>query len=150
MNLWSFSCYKRFFLLYFRFLMLPVLTTSLLISLRMDLYCLTFSCLFGFLLSFFPSQLFELWFNLLLEFQVSLLTENGNTKDDLRLPTDENLLGQVSWQFFSPMWWKPLRCAIFQALKQACKIEYLCFYFVLSLRVSTLWLLFCNPNVLWF
>ncbi|KAK6942295.1 Translation elongation factor, IF5A C-terminal [Dillenia turbinata] len=26
---------------------------------------------------------------------VSLLTENGNTKDDLRLPTDENLLSQV-------------------------------------------------------
>ncbi|GKU87200.1 hypothetical protein SLEP1_g1643 [Rubroshorea leprosula] len=26
---------------------------------------------------------------------VSLLTENGNTKDDLRLPTDENLLGQI-------------------------------------------------------
>lgn len=28
--------------------------------------------------------------------QVSLLTENGNTKDDLRLPTDESLLAQVS------------------------------------------------------
>ena len=27
--------------------------------------------------------------------QVSLLTENGNTKDDLRLPTDDNLLTQV-------------------------------------------------------
>lgn len=27
--------------------------------------------------------------------QVSLLTENGGTKDDLRLPTDENLLTQV-------------------------------------------------------
>lgn len=27
--------------------------------------------------------------------QVSLLTENGNTKDDLRLPTDESLLNQV-------------------------------------------------------
>ncbi|GFS42571.1 eukaryotic elongation factor 5A-3 [Actinidia rufa] len=26
---------------------------------------------------------------------VSLLTENGNTKDDLRLPTDENLLSQI-------------------------------------------------------
>lgn len=26
---------------------------------------------------------------------VSLLTENGNTKDDLRLPTDENLLAQI-------------------------------------------------------
>ncbi|KAK6136426.1 hypothetical protein DH2020_029847 [Rehmannia glutinosa] len=26
---------------------------------------------------------------------VSLLTENGNTKDDLRLPTDESLLSQV-------------------------------------------------------
>ncbi|KAF3615425.1 Eukaryotic translation initiation factor 5A-4 [Capsicum annuum] len=26
---------------------------------------------------------------------VSLLTENGNTKDDLRLPTDENLLKQI-------------------------------------------------------
>lgn len=28
-------------------------------------------------------------------FQVSLLTENGNTKDDLRLPTDDTLLTQV-------------------------------------------------------
>ncbi len=28
--------------------------------------------------------------------QVSLLTENGNTKDDLKLPTDESLLSQVS------------------------------------------------------
>ena len=27
--------------------------------------------------------------------QVSLLTDNGNTKDDLRLPTDESLLSQV-------------------------------------------------------
>ncbi|XP_042382315.1 eukaryotic translation initiation factor 5A-2-like isoform X1 [Zingiber officinale] len=27
--------------------------------------------------------------------QLSLLTENGNTKDDLRLPTDENLLSQI-------------------------------------------------------
>jgi len=27
--------------------------------------------------------------------QVSLLTENGGTKDDLRLPTDETLLSQV-------------------------------------------------------
>ncbi|XP_020106150.1 eukaryotic translation initiation factor 5A-2-like [Ananas comosus] len=27
--------------------------------------------------------------------QVSLLTENGNTKDDLRLPTDESLLMQI-------------------------------------------------------
>ncbi|KAI4377281.1 hypothetical protein MLD38_014939 [Melastoma candidum] len=26
---------------------------------------------------------------------VSLLTESGGTKDDLRLPTDENLLGQI-------------------------------------------------------
>ncbi|XP_022889818.1 eukaryotic translation initiation factor 5A-2 isoform X2 [Olea europaea var. sylvestris] len=26
---------------------------------------------------------------------VSLLTENGNTKDDLRLPTDDNLLTQI-------------------------------------------------------
>lgn len=29
-------------------------------------------------------------------FQVSLLTENGNTKDDLRLPTDDSLLSLVS------------------------------------------------------
>lgn len=29
-------------------------------------------------------------------YQVSLLTESGGTKDDLRLPTDENLLTQVS------------------------------------------------------
>lgn len=27
--------------------------------------------------------------------QVSLLTDSGGTKDDLRLPTDENLLTQV-------------------------------------------------------
>ena len=33
--------------------------------------------------------------------QVSLLTENGNTKDDLRLPTDDNLLTQVSDLVFS-------------------------------------------------
>jgi len=26
---------------------------------------------------------------------VSLLTENGNTKDDLRLPTDDSLLTQI-------------------------------------------------------
>lgn len=31
--------------------------------------------------------------------QVSLLTENGGTKDDLRLPTDENLLTQVPSYF---------------------------------------------------
>ncbi|KAF0907150.1 hypothetical protein E2562_015673 [Oryza meyeriana var. granulata] len=30
---------------------------------------------------------------------VSLLTENGNTKDDLRLPTDDNLLGQIKAGF---------------------------------------------------
>ncbi|GER39531.1 eukaryotic translation initiation factor 5A [Striga asiatica] len=30
---------------------------------------------------------------------VSLLTENGNTKDDLRLPTDENLLSQIKSGF---------------------------------------------------
>jgi hypothetical protein len=30
-------------------------------------------------------------------FQVSLLTSDGNTKDDLRLPTDETLLAQVFW-----------------------------------------------------
>lgn len=29
--------------------------------------------------------------------QVSLLTENGNTKDDLRLPTDDALLTQVGF-----------------------------------------------------
>ena len=29
-------------------------------------------------------------------FQVSLLMENGGTKDDLRLPNDEQLLSQVS------------------------------------------------------
>jgi hypothetical protein len=28
---------------------------------------------------------------------VSLLTENGNTKDDLRLPTDDSLLTQVGF-----------------------------------------------------
>lgn len=32
--------------------------------------------------------------------QVSLLTDNGNTKDDLKLPTDENLLTQV-YTYFS-------------------------------------------------
>ncbi|KAK6156610.1 hypothetical protein DH2020_010858 [Rehmannia glutinosa] len=30
---------------------------------------------------------------------VSLLTENGNTKDDLRLPTDESLLSQIKGGF---------------------------------------------------
>ncbi|XP_075514517.1 eukaryotic translation initiation factor 5A-2-like [Primulina tabacum] len=30
---------------------------------------------------------------------VSLLTENGNTKDDLKLPTDENLLVQIKGGF---------------------------------------------------
>ncbi|CAA2975240.1 eukaryotic translation initiation factor 5A [Olea europaea subsp. europaea] len=30
---------------------------------------------------------------------VSLLTETGNTKDDLKLPTDENLLGQIKSGF---------------------------------------------------
>lgn len=34
--------------------------------------------------------------SLVILFQVSLLTENGNTKDDLRLPTDDTLLAQVS------------------------------------------------------
>jgi Eukaryotic elongation factor 5A hypusine, DNA-binding OB fold len=34
------------------------------------------------------------WLNTL---QVSLLTDNGNTKDDLKLPTDENLLAQVCY-----------------------------------------------------
>ena len=33
--------------------------------------------------------------------QVSLLTENGNTKDDLRLPTDDSLLTQASDLVFS-------------------------------------------------
>ncbi|OAY75151.1 Eukaryotic translation initiation factor 5A-1 [Ananas comosus] len=32
---------------------------------------------------------------ILLCVKVSLLTENGNTKDDLRLPTDESLLMQI-------------------------------------------------------
>jgi translation initiation factor 5A len=31
--------------------------------------------------------------------QVSLLTENGGTKDDLRLPTDETLLSQIKAGF---------------------------------------------------
>lgn len=31
---------------------------------------------------------------------MSLLTDNGGTKDDLRLPTDENLLTQVRYQCF--------------------------------------------------
>lgn len=41
--------------------------------------------------------------------QVSLLTENGGTKDDLRLPTDEALLTQVAqsqfvvWQSFKQL-----------------------------------------------
>lgn len=30
---------------------------------------------------------------------VSLLTESGNTKDDLRLPTDDSLLGQIKTGF---------------------------------------------------
>jgi hypothetical protein len=46
--------------------------------------------------------LVELGSNLHLKFKVSLLTENGNTKDDLRLPTDESLLSQVSGHFVFP------------------------------------------------
>ncbi|PHU30568.1 Eukaryotic translation initiation factor 5A-4 [Capsicum chinense] len=33
------------------------------------------------------------------EVSMSLLTENGNTKDDLRLPTDDTLLSQVKGGF---------------------------------------------------
>lgn len=33
--------------------------------------------------------------------QVSLLTESGDTKDDLRLPTDDQLLTQVSASLLS-------------------------------------------------
>lgn len=32
---------------------------------------------------------------------MSLLTENGSTKDDLRLPTDEAMLAQVSARYMS-------------------------------------------------
>ncbi|CAI0427499.1 unnamed protein product, partial [Linum tenue] len=40
---------------------------------------------------------FLCWFPIRLLYMcvVSLLTENGNTKDDLRLPTDEALLAQI-------------------------------------------------------
>lgn len=34
---------------------------------------------------------------LLFTLQVSLLTDNGSTKDDLKLPTDETLLTQVTF-----------------------------------------------------
>ena len=34
-------------------------------------------------------------------FQVSLLTSDGNTKDDLRLPTDETLVAQVCMEMLS-------------------------------------------------
>jgi len=51
----------------------------------------------------FFRRLVELGSNLHLKFQVSLLTENGNTKDDLRLPTDESLLSQVSGHFVFPL-----------------------------------------------
>jgi hypothetical protein len=51
--------------------------------------CLTFPCCFLY-------EPCEVQSNILKTFQVSLLTDNGETKDDLRLPTDENLLKQVS------------------------------------------------------
>ncbi|PHU17998.1 Eukaryotic translation initiation factor 5A-2, partial [Capsicum chinense] len=44
-------------------------------------------------LLFFDQSIGSMIINIIL--YVSLLTENGNTKDDLRLPTDENLLTQV-------------------------------------------------------
>lgn len=42
--------------------------------------------------------------------QVSLLTENGNTKDDLKLPTDDSLLSQVTTQLFLNLDWMTSRC----------------------------------------
>ncbi|CAN1313883.1 Eukaryotic translation initiation factor 5A-4 [Linum perenne] len=41
-----------------------------------------------FVVSFFSGLILQM-------FQVSLLTDNGNTKDDLKLPTDEALLTQI-------------------------------------------------------
>jgi len=91
----AFSWFKCLFPLHCRFPTSPVLTTSWLISLRMDLFV---PCSF----TFFKTRLIGLLSNLFLKFQVSLLTENGNTKDDLKLPTDDSLLTQVSWHFFLP------------------------------------------------
>jgi hypothetical protein len=91
----AFSWFKCLFPLHCRFPTSPVLTTSWLISLRMDLFV---PCSF----TFFKTRLIGLLSNLFLKFQVSLLTENGNTKDDLKLPTDDSLLTQVSWHFVLP------------------------------------------------
>lgn len=72
--------------------MLIVQITSLLTSLRMDLYISILQS--DYFLLFFDQSIGSMIINIIL--YVSLLTENGNTKDDLRLPTDENLLTQVS------------------------------------------------------
>jgi hypothetical protein len=52
---------------------------------------------------------------------VSLLTENGDTKDDLRLPTDEQLLTQVelllTQNFCAPMYvLQPMACCIVETI----------------------------------
>ena len=84
-----------FLLASYRFHMFPALSISWLIFLKTDTYVcfqhlafLPFNCLFGNAYLFITSGEVTL--------QVSLLTESGNTKDDLKLPTDENLQAQVS------------------------------------------------------
>lgn len=76
--------------------MLLALTTNSLIFLKMVLYVHILTYLASF--SFFDARScflrIPICLNLVL--QVSLLTDSGNTKDDLRLPTDETLLAQVS------------------------------------------------------
>jgi hypothetical protein len=75
--------------------MLTALSISWLTFLKTDTYVcfqhlafLSFNCPFGNAFLFITSGEVTL--------QVSLLTENGNTKDDLKLPNDENLQAQVS------------------------------------------------------
>ena len=91
---WYAMCFMVLFFIPCRCPMSTVLTISWLTYLKMDLYA--------------SSTLLDSWKSVICSLmisqvsvcvphimQVSLLTENGGTKDDLRLPTDETLLSQV-------------------------------------------------------
>lgn len=58
---------------------------------------------------------------------MSLLTENGNTKDDLRLPTDDNLLTQVG-----------LTCISFPEM-----VVFLLNYLLWKMKISLWFYFFC-------
>lgn len=76
--------------------MLTALTISSQTYQKMALYVSTQACKFWCLLVPCHSMVFVGYHLSGIYFlQVSLLTESGNTKDDLKLPTDENLLSQV-------------------------------------------------------